>query len=174
VMCLADCTCGLDTSCGTCPSDTLCSRGECVPRCWFEGCTDPSFVCGASGCTPPLCTNDECLAHDLVCDPTSGCYDACADSDWSWCTSAGGYCWLGGCVDASCAPTGVSCSYRFDCCGNAVCQPDDAGDPFCPPCFGDPYVPSRLDLCVCGLGGYCQDLYGGGRPVPPPPPPPFP
>ncbi len=179
------CGCFMDTSCGpSCTGDFFCTGGSCLPRCYFEGCADPTFVCSETeGCIPPRCTEDECLVSSeppRSCDPGSGCVDPCEGSDWSWCESMGGHCLLGECVDDSCSGGTLACNYVVDCCGNWVCWDLASGEePFCDPtwCSGTPRVPPRPDLCRCGTfggtSGYCADLYGGRFIGPPPPPPPF-
>src|SRR5690349_6147878 len=46
-------TCGcvdIPTCDPPCEGETVCDWGECVPRCWSEGCPDPSMICGETGC----------------------------------------------------------------------------------------------------------------------------
>lgn len=168
--CNADCTCEVDISCApACTGEFYCEFGTCRPRCAFDGvCEDPALVCERDlGCILPFCTGEACALGEppQTCDPFVGCDDPCAHGDWSWCTSAGGRCLLGQCVEDACSMTGVGCHYRYDCWGNASCLPDDAPDPGCDP-FGmtaTPYQPPRPDLCVCGAFGGCVDTFGGGR-----------
>lgn len=176
-ICDFDCRCGPVPVCEpACGEGFTCDFGECIPSCAFEGCPDPTHVCDFErGCTPPACTDAECDAAELLCDPFSGCYDPCEPADaWTWCVEEGGRCWRGGCVDDSCAAVGATCGYAYDCCGSAYCQSDSDPPPECPPrCGGVEDPPFRADLCACEIGGFCVDLrFGGFGPRPPPPPPP--
>lgn len=173
-----------------CADGFVCDFGECYPRCFIDERCPPGQVCSFdAGCIDARCTDEECLAMPTPgrCDPTTGCYATCV-GDWSWCTSMGGRCFLDSCVDDSCGERAGGaprfCTYTVDCCGNAVCQHVDDGEPFCPrPCPDPPPpMPVRPDLCVCGFGfggpSECMDLnFGGGFPGPVPlpggPPPPI-
>jgi hypothetical protein len=141
-----------------CEGETICEWGECIPRCWAEGCPDPSMICGEAGCVPRACTAEECFAMGLRCDPYVGCGDPCATDDWRWCTDSGGMCYLGECIDPTCGAgsgTPSSCNYVADCCGDWHCQ--EASEPpppcpfFCPPDAGGP-MPDP-GMCLCGMGG---------------------
>jgi hypothetical protein len=173
-VCSESCTCEPAPDCmPECEMHEVCMRGRCLPRCFFDGCPTPGDVCGDDGCAPAACTVDECLLlmPPARCDVASGCYDECTPDVISGCGMMGASCMLGVCIDESCAPSGRTCGYRTDCCSNVHCLPDDAPDPPCPPtCSLDP-VPPRMDLCQCGLGGGCVDLFRAGMPPPPPPPP---
>jgi hypothetical protein len=172
-ICGESCTCVPAPGCApACEAHEVCMRGRCLPRCFFDGCPVEGDVCGDEGCVPAACSEEECLSMEPPqrCDLSAGCYDACDPDLHRACASSGGSCVLGVCTDASCAPRFIGCSYRTDCCGNMHCVADDAADPPCPPtCTPEPLSP-RSDLCRCGLGGGCFDLFRGGRPVPPPRP----
>lgn len=169
--------CMPDTSCGDCGVERRCVSGTCTHACWIGEVTCPDgLLCNETeGCVPPRCTDVECAALEPAqrCDPTAGCYDPCAGSDWTWCTDMGGRCYLGSCIDDTCtANVGIGCHYRDDCCGNAVCLRDDAAEPTCTtPCSGDPYQPPRPDLCRCQPATEgCIDTFGGGPIIFPPGP----
>lgn len=172
-----------------CDPAFVCEWGSCIPRCYVEGCPTPTDVCTDTGeCVAPRCTADECAAMTppLRCDPTVGCVDPCATGDWSWCTMAGGACYLGECVDSTCGESRglprADCGFVADCCGDWYCQHPSDPPPPCP--FVCPTPPPGgipmpdAGLCVCGIGGGIilpgggsRGGSGGGDPPPPPPPP---
>lgn len=192
------CSCYMIPVCDPpCMPGFTCDWGICYAECAAFGidCPDGLYCDERMGCVPAACSDADCLAADMVCDPATGCYDPCTEpgSDWSWCTSMGGRCFLGGCVDDACTSSmGEPCTYVFDRCGEAYCQlgsdPPPPDPPFCDPSM-PPEPVTRTDTCVCGFGG-CEDLrHGGGgviivppggdggggtpgRPPEPPPPPP--
>lgn len=172
--------CTPDTSCGDCGPERHCVWGTCTHPCWLGEvtCGDGLLCSETEGCVAARCSDAECAALEPPqrCDPSVGCSDPCLGGDWSWCTAMGGRCYLGTCVDDSCsANAGVGCHYRHDCCGDSVCQRDDAAEPTCTaPCSRDPYEPPRADLCRCQAAAEgCIDVFGGGPIVFPPGPVPF-
>lgn len=172
------CGCVEDTSCGaSCTGDFLCTFGSCMHRCVFDGCPEGLTCSDSEGCVEPRCTRTECALHDPMraCDPGRGCYDPCERAEeWDWCTSMGGVCFYGNCVDPTCRGGAIGCHYRTDCCGRRLCIEDSELDPPCDPdaCRSvDP--PPREELCACGMFSLsCEDLWDGFI-VGPPRPEPF-
>lgn len=178
MICDGACGCRVDDSCSpACAGDSVCFYGSCMARCVFEGCPDSLFCSETEGCVAPRCTEEECVLQEppLACDPGRGCYDPCAESDFSWCTASGGRCVLGTCVDDTCASGTLTCTHVNDCCGNVLCWDVASGmEPYCDPssCPPVPEMPLRYDLCLCSAGRFFPGpIPAGGAGGGPPPPP---
>ncbi len=162
---------GLDNDCdgmsdddATCPGDTVCDRGVCVPLCGdVEFPCSGTDVCSSAGlCVDPTCVDVDCPAGQR-CENGS-CVEPCGGVT----CPHGLVCRVGACVDPCaglvCDATQVCivgvCQPRCECagCGDSeTCQSGGSGQCLANACLGVSCLPGQF----CAADGSCQDSCTG-------------